>query len=241
MWFAILAVIVLLFTGCASPKIVWNKEGATLGDFRRDNYDCVQQSRTSWSGGGSGLIGLTLMASAQAQAQGQANALFRMCMEARGYTGHEKQEGETVHPGVSQPKERQPLPPPQPVVSSLLSVPQREQPQPVASPPSVPQRVEQPSVTPPAFVPQPVPQQGERQLVAPRPPQERTATLGVVQLQSRYNASRLFLRPDTGAERLSMVYAGVALKVIENRGSWLYIESPPPDDRRGWVLREWLQ
>jgi hypothetical protein len=223
MWFAILAILVLLFAGCASPQLVWNKEGANFDDFRRDKYDCVQQSRTSWSGGGSGLIGLTLMASAQSQAQGQANALFRMCMEARGYTAHAKQEGETVHPGVSQPKERQPLPPPQPV----------------ASPPSVPQRVEQPSVTPPAFVPQPVPQQGERQLVETRPPQERTATFDVVQLQSRYNASRLFLRPDTGAERLSMVSSAINLKVIENRGSWLYIETP--DERRGWVLREWIQ
>ena len=144
-------------------------------------------------------------------------------------------------PAVAFQGEQQPVVPPQPVAAQQGEQPSLTPPQPVASVPSVPQRVEQPSVTPPAFVPQPVPQQGERQLVAPLPQQERTATFDVVQLQSRYNASRLFLRPDTGAERLGLVYAGVILKVIEHRGSWLYIESPPPDDRRGWVLREWLQ
>jgi hypothetical protein len=144
-------------------------------------------------------------------------------------------------PTVALQGEQQPVVPPQPGAAQQGEQQSITPPQPVASLPSVPQRVEQPSVTPPAFVPQPVPQQVEHQLVAPLPQQERKATLDVVQLQSRYNASRLFLRPDTGAERLSMVYAGVTLKVIENRGSWLYIESPPPDDRRGWVLREWLQ
>ena len=144
-------------------------------------------------------------------------------------------------PAVAFQGEQQPVVPPQPVAAQQGEQPSLTPPQPVASVPSVPQRVEQPSVTPPAFVPQPVPQQGERQLVAPLPQQERTATFDVVQLQSRYNTSRLFLRPDTGAERLGLVYAGVILKVIEHRGSWLYIESPPPDDRRGWILREWLQ
>src|SRR5712671_1643733 len=49
-WFVILAGIVSLFTGCATPQLVWNKTGAILDDFRRDRYDCVQQSRTSWAG-----------------------------------------------------------------------------------------------------------------------------------------------------------------------------------------------
>jgi hypothetical protein len=182
MWSVILAVIVLLFTGCASRQIVWNKDGATVNDFRRDNYDCVQQSRTSWAGGGSGALGLGLMLHAQREATLEATRLYKMCMEARGYTGHEKQEGETVLPGVSQPKERQPITPPQPVVSSLLSVPQREHPQPVAPTPSVPQRVEQPAVTPPAFVPQPATQQVEHPLVAPSPQLERTVAVDVVQL-----------------------------------------------------------
>jgi hypothetical protein len=121
------------------------------------------------------------------------------------------------------------VPLPQPMVSW-----QGEQ-QPVAFPLSTPQRVEQASVTPQTLVSQPV----DRQLVAPLPPQAHKAQVNVVQLQSDYHASRLFLRPDTSAERLSAVYAGVNLKVLEERGAWLYIETP--DDRRGWILREWLQ
>jgi len=85
----------ILVTGCATPqKVIWDKPGGTLEDFRRDNYECVQQSRVSWSGGGTGSVGLVIMAGAQAQAQKQANDLYRMCMEAGGWTGHVQQEGE---------------------------------------------------------------------------------------------------------------------------------------------------
>jgi hypothetical protein len=60
-----------------------------------------------------------------------------------------------------------------------------------------------------------------------------------VRLQAQYNAFRLFLQPDTSAERLSSVSAGVPLKVIEEREQWLYVETP--DEKRGWILREWIQ
>jgi hypothetical protein len=215
---------IFLVVGCTSPQMVWNKPGMTVEEFRRDTYVCVQQSRTSWAGGGSGALGLGLMLHAQREAQLEANRLYKMCMEAHGYTGHEKQEGETVFPGVSQPKTPQPLAPPRPVASLV---------------PSVPQQGVQPSVTGPAVAPQAMSPQGDRQLVAPLPQPERKATFDVVQLQSRYSASRLFLRPDMSAERLTPVSAVSNLKVIENRGTWLCIETP--DERRGWILREWVQ
>jgi hypothetical protein len=79
----------LLVIGCATPqKVLWDKPGGTPEDFRRDNYESTQQSMVSWSGGGTGTVGLVIMAGAQAQAQKQANALYRMCMEARGWTGY---------------------------------------------------------------------------------------------------------------------------------------------------------
>jgi hypothetical protein len=69
--------------------------------------------------------------------------------------------------------------------------------------------------------------------------QERTTKGAVVQLQHQYDAFRLFVQPNTDAERLSSVSAGVPLKVIEDRDQWVYIETP--DGKRGWILREWIQ
>ena len=85
----ILAIIVciILFAGCAttSPQWACYKIGMTTDQFNRDNYECMQQSRTSYTGGGSGLIGLAMIAAAQANAQSQAENMYKMCMEARGY------------------------------------------------------------------------------------------------------------------------------------------------------------
>lgn len=84
----LLTLLALFLLGCASPKyIVWDKPGLDPAQFKRDTYRCTQESRTSWSGGGSGLIGLSLMASAQRQAVQEANKLYWQCMEAAGYTG----------------------------------------------------------------------------------------------------------------------------------------------------------
>jgi hypothetical protein len=38
-----------------------------------------------------------------------------------------------------------------------------------------------------------------------------------------------------------MVSSGVNLKIIENRDAWLFVETPPPDEKRGWILKEWIQ
>ena len=74
----------LLVSGCAT-KMIWTKDNYSEEEFKRDNYQCVQESRTQWSGGGSGLIGLSIMATAQASAQTQAKNLYKMCMESKGW------------------------------------------------------------------------------------------------------------------------------------------------------------
>jgi hypothetical protein len=96
--FHVLAIfgIILFVSGCSTPQLVWNKSGSTIEDFRRDRYECTQQSRVSWSGGGTGDLGLFMMLSSKSNAEKQSRELFNMCMEARGYTSHEKQEGEEV-------------------------------------------------------------------------------------------------------------------------------------------------
>jgi hypothetical protein len=76
----------LSLAACATPQVWTARQGPTdMDGFRRDSYRCVQESRTSWGGGGSGAVGLGLMIGAQVQAQKQADGLFRLCMEAAGY------------------------------------------------------------------------------------------------------------------------------------------------------------
>ncbi len=70
---------VMLLGGCASTPKVWTKQGATQEEFKRDNYECVLQSKVSWSGGQADESGL-------ASAKLQANKRYRMCMESKGYT-----------------------------------------------------------------------------------------------------------------------------------------------------------
>jgi Bacterial SH3 domain len=60
-----------------------------------------------------------------------------------------------------------------------------------------------------------------------------------VRLQAQYDAFRLFLQPDTNAERLSQVPASAVLRVLEARGNWLYVETP--NQQRGWILQEWIE
>ena len=84
-----MSLMTFVLAGCSSPAIVWNKPGATQNEFNRDKYQCVQESRTSWSGGGTGSVGIFMMASAKSNAEKQSQEFFRMCMEANGYTGQE--------------------------------------------------------------------------------------------------------------------------------------------------------
>src|SRR5262245_3580738 len=73
-----------LLMGCAAKPIVWRSTDEQ--QFKRDNYQCVQESRTSWGAGGSGAMGPALMLAAKHEAEANSRRLYIMCMEARGYT-----------------------------------------------------------------------------------------------------------------------------------------------------------
>lgn len=72
---------------------MWSKDGGSEQEFNRDKYECVQQARTSWAAGGGEWAGLYI-AIAKNNAEKQSAELFKMCMEARGYTGKEADEDE---------------------------------------------------------------------------------------------------------------------------------------------------
>jgi hypothetical protein len=74
---------------CAAQRLLFDKSGITSEQFKRDNYECVQQSRTQWSGGGGGLLGLVMILGSKSSADNQARELHKMCMDARGYTSRE--------------------------------------------------------------------------------------------------------------------------------------------------------
>jgi hypothetical protein len=74
--------VILALAGCTSERIVWNTP--ETDQFRRDNYECTRDSTTY--GGGSGLAGAVAMMSAQRQ----ANALYKQCMESKGYRESKK-------------------------------------------------------------------------------------------------------------------------------------------------------
>ncbi len=71
---------VVLFAGCAGPTYSYSKAGSNVADFRQDSYACVQKPRMSWGAGGNPMI---VGASTDAK---QEATLYRMCMEARGWT-----------------------------------------------------------------------------------------------------------------------------------------------------------
>jgi uncharacterized protein YceK len=79
----------MLLGGCSTTPKVWTKQGATQEEFKRDNDECVRQSRVSWSGGQTDEIGL-------ASAKLQANKLYKMCMESKGYTLVDKPTQEPI-------------------------------------------------------------------------------------------------------------------------------------------------
>lgn len=102
------AVIAMALTGCATTagsarrEPVWVGHHGRITDadqLRRDWYRCTQESRTVASAGGTGLIGIAMIAAAQQQAQNQANTLYLMCMSAAGYRPMSEAE---IQQGLSQ-------------------------------------------------------------------------------------------------------------------------------------------
>ena len=96
-----LAIAATQLAGCATSPMIYDKPGGNEQDYKRDYFECRQASRTSWSGGGSGLIGLAMIVGSSAAAQDAANKTGRMCMEARGYTSYIVQNGEQAARGRS--------------------------------------------------------------------------------------------------------------------------------------------
>jgi hypothetical protein len=70
----------VLLSGCTSPTYSYSKAGSDVADFRWDSYACVQEPRMSWGASGNPMI---VSASTDAM---QDATLYRMCMEARGWT-----------------------------------------------------------------------------------------------------------------------------------------------------------
>lgn len=68
-------VCMVLLAGCAKP-VYYAPDQA---QFKRDSYQCSQESKMS--GGGSGLVGVAFILAAQSQAQ----ALYEQCMDSKGY------------------------------------------------------------------------------------------------------------------------------------------------------------
>ena len=83
-------------SGCATTptKVLWSKPDGNVNDkeyrqeYAKDVYECTQESTTQWQGGGTGLMGVVMIASAKKQADDRAKSLFIMCMEARGWAAH---------------------------------------------------------------------------------------------------------------------------------------------------------
>jgi hypothetical protein len=76
----------VLFIGCTRPTYSYSKAGSDVVDFRRDSHACVQEPRMSWGASENPMI-----VRASTDATRQSSALYRMCMEARGWTAEAPQ------------------------------------------------------------------------------------------------------------------------------------------------------
>ena len=67
-----------LLSACTAPTYTYSKGGADAAEFRRDSYACVQEPRMSVGGGTPMSVG--------ASTDKREATLYRMCMEANGWT-----------------------------------------------------------------------------------------------------------------------------------------------------------
>ena len=73
----------VLLSGCTGAAYSYSKAGSDVVDFRRDSDACVQEPRMSWGASGNPMI-----VGASIDAKREASKLYRMCMEARGWTAN---------------------------------------------------------------------------------------------------------------------------------------------------------
>ena len=93
--YSFIVILLFLAIGCApTKKLIFDRERLTTEEFNRDKYECVQQSKVNWGGGGTGALGIVMILSSKSSADNQANEMFKMCMEARGYTAREVSDEE---------------------------------------------------------------------------------------------------------------------------------------------------
>jgi hypothetical protein len=69
-----------LLSGCTGPSYSFSKAGAETADFRQDSYACVQEPRLS-----GGASGTPMIVGGRTDGKREAK-LYRMCMEANGWT-----------------------------------------------------------------------------------------------------------------------------------------------------------
>lgn len=76
----------VLLSGCTGPTFSYSKAGSDVADFRRDSTACVQEPRMSW-----GASETPMLVDTSADAKRQPGTLYRMCMEAHGWTAEAPQ------------------------------------------------------------------------------------------------------------------------------------------------------
>jgi hypothetical protein len=73
----------VLLAGCTGPTYSYSKPGSDVADFKRESNVCVQEPRMSWGASNSPMI-----VGGSIDPQRQASNLYRMCMEAHGWTAN---------------------------------------------------------------------------------------------------------------------------------------------------------
>jgi hypothetical protein len=72
-----------LLAGCTGPTYSYSRPGSDVADFKRESSVCVQEPRMSWGASNSPMIG-----GGSIDPQRQARILYRVCMEAHGWTAN---------------------------------------------------------------------------------------------------------------------------------------------------------
>jgi len=89
------AVALLLVAACSTtPVDIWKND---MSHVKQDDYQCTQESRTSYGAGASDpQMFLLLTVIGESRARSQSNQLYKKCMEARGYTVQERESGRSA-------------------------------------------------------------------------------------------------------------------------------------------------
>lgn len=86
-----------LFLSCGTTT--YTKVGGSEDQFKKDDFECRQASKTIAGGGGTGAAGIGMMVGALVGGQLQANKTYKDCMDVKGYSeqGSESTPDESVY------------------------------------------------------------------------------------------------------------------------------------------------